>query len=453
MYDYNYYNGNYAPYSGGSNPSYGTYQKNKTGKGYNDHYYTRMVMSENAAPYTGRLADVAPRKNSHPISSHHSSNATSTSSGYTPAPKARVFTHNPYASLCPTSTDTSTTFDSQPMAPLVYADPQVYEDNNLLASNVTEQFLACVGSIPTTACTPRGRHLLSSVLSMQHVDKIDMILQELLPCLNTVILDPNGCNVVRQLLVYLTTPQVEVAVGYLQRETVLQMALASQHTRRVLQTIFEQHRSEAFTPLVAAMAEDAVQLACHQQGCIAVMRVIEHGTPSQKELLTHALLPALPSLTMDPYGNYVVQCILQNRDSHTNVAMLCAAYRGHWVRLCCHKFASNVMEKVIGLLPPEERAITIEDLVFNEKNLHRLLLDSYGNFVLQSIVSSSLTAEELWPVYQTIMDSIHLSPYGNKINAKLSAKYRELIGTPEPRRTGKERQNHYNNNQNARRER
>ncbi|EPY28847.1 pumilio/PUF RNA binding protein 5 [Strigomonas culicis] len=409
-------------------------------------YYTSMVMS---APYRGDAPSAVCKGHQ---SSQHSSGSNSCASGYTPNPvptaaarqRAGVYTHNPYGTA---ACSTVAAAPAHPRAtaygcPPVYAsESHGYGDAALLASNVVEQFMAVIGDIANTACSPRGRHLLSSVLSLQHVDKVEMIYNEVVPQINMVVLDVHGCGVARLLIEYITTEQLDTMVPYLEDKTILELAVRTQHTRRLLQTIFERHRSEGLTPIVEVLASDCLRLACTQQGCIAIMRVIENSLPEQKHMLLHKLLPCLPVLTMDPYGNYVAQCILQNTDRTSDIRRVSEAYRGHWVPLCCQKYASNVMEKIVWELDAEGRQSILQELVFDTKNLKRLLLDSFGNFVLQAIIASSTDAEEYTHVYKEVTDHLHLSPYGNKIDSKLSSKYRELMHKPEPYKyvPGKER--------------
>lgn len=357
------------------------------------------------------------------------------------------YTHNPYASSEPstprdslhsshnssfnTSSDsfsaavpqTSYTGQQQTYGAPVYAEG-TYGDSVAypVVNNLTEQFLSTIGSIVPAACTMRGRHLLVSIMRLQHLDKIDLIFQEIAPHVSTVVLDPQGCHVVRTLVEFLTPDQVAIFVSYLTPAVVVELAINSQHTRRVLQTLFERHKSEALNPVVFAICTDAVRLAMTQQGCIAIMRIIEHSLPDQRQHLVQTLIPELPALTMDPYGNYVVQCILQNFEASSCSAIMCTAFAGHWVNLSCNKFASNVMEKVVRIIVGPSRTTLVEELVLNTQNLQCLMQDGFGNFVLQAVIESSIDPAEYRSMVDCIRPLLHTSPYGHKIDGKLKLK-------------------------------
>ena len=356
-------------------------------------------------------------------------------------PAQKRYTHNPYASepttptcATPTSNPLNMSLNSQSSCDSftafqqsyhpVYAPEAVYSDSVAypVVNNLTEQFMSIIGSIAPTSCTARGRHLLVSVMRLQHMDKIQIIFDEIVPQLNIVVMDNQGCHVVRTLVEFLTTEQLEVFAANLSAKTVVDIATTSQHTRRVLQTLVERHKSNLLDNIISAIAANSAQLAKTQQGCIAVMRTVEHALPEQREVLMAALLPDLPALTMDPYGNYVVQCLLQHFDPTTCAAVVCSAFAGHWLTLSCNKFASNVMEKVVRLMVGPSRTELVQELVLNTSNVQCLMQDGFGNFVLQAIIDSSVDASEYRTICDVVRPLLHASPYGHKIEGKLKSK-------------------------------
>ncbi|KAH9580961.1 Pumilio RNA-binding repeat [Trypanosoma melophagium] len=406
-------------------------------------YYTMMVMSSPndphnrvtfGGPYGVQQAHAAtltgPWQTVTDANSNESNNKQG--GGATNRSSSRRYTHNPYASRSVTpscsSANTSglinsshdTSYESSLQN---YNNGCVREASGteafVMANNLLEQLLAVVGNIATTACTLAGRHLLVSVLRLQHMDKTQIILDEILPQFSRVVLDPQGCHVVRALVEAISTELMETLVPHFVPEIVLELAVTSQHTRRVLQSIFERHKSDALTPIVAIIAQNSRRLAVSQQGCIAVIRTIENALPQQKHSVISMLLPVLPTLTMNCYGNYVVQCLLQHMDHGSVISVVCHAFAGHWVALSRNKFASNVIEKVVWQLDGAARRGLVEELVVDSANLKCLMQDSFGNFVLQAIIDSSNNAEEFQEISSRVRPLLHTSPYGHKIENRL----------------------------------
>lgn len=61
------------------------------------------------------------------------------------------------------------------------------------------------------------------------------------------------------------------------------------------------------------------------------------------EIIRHAL-----TLVQDPYGNYVVQYVLELGDAHFSDQLI-KEFIGHLGALSVQKYSSNVMEKVLDL--------------------------------------------------------------------------------------------------------
>mmetsp|Transcript_56127 Transcript_56127/g.64405 ORF Transcript_56127/g.64405 Transcript_56127/m.64405 type:complete len:529 (+) Transcript_56127:77-1663(+) len=376
------------------------------------------------------------------------SSATTTTTTNTSTTAVKCYRHNPYGASepsTPTTSHNTTTLSANSSfnlsgdqlsasfqsayasSPTLYSGgmgdgSQMMEGTNGLMYSVSDQFYGTVGSIAPSACTVRGRHLLISVLRLMHPDKTQAIFEEILPQVNVVALDAQGCHVLRTLIEAISEEQAATLASYLEESTIVTLATASQHTRRALQTLFERHRHSGFDFIVQVIAADATRLAMTQQGCIAIMRIIENSLPHQKHHLVAGLIPSLPTLTMDPYGNYVVQCILQNFDANLTVSVVCDAFMGHWVPLSCNKFASNVMEKVVRMMTGSARAALVRELVFEPSNLLCLMQDGFGNFVLQAIIDSSVDATEFRNISETVRPQLHTSPYGHKIDSKLKSK-------------------------------
>ncbi|KAG5511738.1 hypothetical protein GH5_08047 [Leishmania sp. Ghana 2012 LV757] len=370
----------------------------------------------------------------------------------------KMYTHNPYASTCTTTStclSQSATMESgsftlpyvtamasrtSAMTPPHFGGASTFPvyaasegssgEAGALANMLEEQFLSVLGNIPSTAMSSRGRHILLNVLRLQHMDKIQMIYDELVPQFNTVAMDQHGCHVARTLIEYISTPQMEALVPYIDPHVIRQMAATTQHTRRVLQAIFEHHRSDALMPIVEVVTSDCQRLSVTQQGCIAIIRIIEYAMPAQKRTLINALVPLLSTLAKNQFGNYVVQCILKNMEGYVSLNDLVGSFQGHWVELSCDKYSSNVMEKIVGLLKGNLRQRIVNELIFDVAHLQCLMQNSFGNYVLQAVIGSAVNQYEYGLIYDAVTPLLHTSPYGHRIEAKLKARYDALYNKP-----------------------
>lgn len=118
-----------------------------------------------------------------------------------------------------------------------------------------------------------------------------------------------------------------------------------------------------------AVSEHCIQVATHRHGCCVLQRCIDYASEAQKvknhyrktgccacnvqtftcyflqdQLVKVITWHALP-LVQDPFGNYVVQYVLDLGDIHyTDTLVRC--FLEHVCDLSVQKFSSNVIEKV-----------------------------------------------------------------------------------------------------------
>lgn len=95
------------------------------------------------------------------------------------------------------------------------------------------------------------------------------------------------------------------------------------------------------------------------------------------EIIRNAL-----TLVQDPYGNYVVQYVLELGDAEFSDKLI-RQFIGHIASLSVQKYSSNVMEKCIRVAEEETRRDLIEEMI-NKPQLEVLLKDSFANYVVQT---------------------------------------------------------------------
>ncbi|KAG9145976.1 hypothetical protein Leryth_015621, partial [Lithospermum erythrorhizon] len=119
-----------------------------------------------------------------------------------------------------------------------------------------------------------------------------------------------------------------------------------------------------------------------------------------------------------PTSNYVVQHLVGLRITEIT-ADLIQHLRGKFTSLSCNKFASNVVEKL--LLEADEKYATAitEDLLENLQAASMLLINPYGNFVIQTAltVSKGEVFKKLLDLILENAPSIRNNIYAEKIFA------------------------------------
>jgi hypothetical protein len=125
------------------------------------------------------------------------------------------------------------------------------------------------------------------------------------------------------------------------------------------------------------------------------------------------------ALVQDPFGNYVVQYVLDLSIPRFTDAVV-RQFVNNVCLLSVQKFSSNVIEKCIRVSEPGVRKQLIEELL-NRPRLEKLLRDSFANYVVQTSLDYADPVQRMRLVecIKPILPVIRNTPYGKRIQSKL----------------------------------
>ncbi|KZV95605.1 ARM repeat-containing protein, partial [Exidia glandulosa HHB12029] len=168
-----------------------------------------------------------------------------------------------------------------------------------------------------------------------------------------------------------------------------------------------------------AVAQNCVEVATHRHGCCVLQRCIDHASDSQRVQLVQEITYNALTLVQDPYGNYVVQYILDLNDNRFSDGVI-RQFAGNVCALSVQKFSSNVIEKCIRVAEPHTRKMLIDELLPRQR-LEKLLRDSFGNYCVQTALDYADAQQRATLVdgIRPILPMIRNTPYGKRIQSKL----------------------------------
>jgi hypothetical protein len=188
----------------------------------------------------------------------------------------------------------------------------------------------------------------------------------------------------------------------------------------VIQKCLNHLKSSEAQFIFDAVGEHCVTVGTHRHGCCVLQRCIDHASGFQKVDLVRKITAHSFHLVQDPFGNYVVQYILDLNDAAFTTPM-CAGFQGKVVELSKQKFSSNVIEKCIRCAEMSAKQLLIEELLVDVEELEQLMRDSYGNYVVQTALEFAPPALclHLIEIMRPILPSIRQTPYGRRIQSKV----------------------------------
>ncbi|KNH09570.1 triosephosphate isomerase [Perkinsela sp. CCAP 1560/4] len=233
-----------------------------------------------------------------------------------------------------------------------------------------------------------GNYVIQKALEYGTVDQRISIVERLLGNIPELTLHTYACRVVQKALEHIKhSLRLEIAK---ELHDVTLTCIYDQNGNHVLQKCIEV-LPDNVDFIVNALKGNIWGVACHAYGCRVMQRLLEQSPIALRNAddLLQEIFSYSRALTRNQYGNYVVQHLLISSGSKYRDAIVDIVLP-EFFELACHKFASNVIEKVIVFSESENHEKLMKKC-FTEKDsddvhcLVKLVTNPFGNYVVQRL--------------------------------------------------------------------
>ena len=178
--------------------------------------------------------------------------------------------------------------------------------------------------------------------------------------------------------------------------------------------------------LFESIAHNFMILSKDKHGCCVIQKTIEAANQQQKEQFFTLCNNNCNELINDQFGNYVIQYVVGLNTEIINKYIV-ELIMSNVLYLCKEKYASNVVERFLCNKNSYSKSL-IEIIVNNDAFIHELLVDSYGNYIIQRILMIVVGEERLKIVKLVVewFEEIKALSFGERLIAKLSERYQEF---------------------------
>jgi hypothetical protein len=265
---------------------------------------------------------------------------------------------------------------------------------------------------------PFGNYLCQKLLEYCNDDERTVLIENASHDLVRIALNQHGTRALQKMIEFISTPgQIQTIIGSLRYRVVeLIQDLNGNH---VIQKCLNKLSPVDAQFIFDAVGHHCVDVGTHRHGCCVLQRCIDHASGEQKAWLIRQISNNAFVLVQDPFGNYVVQYILDlNEPVFTEP--LVAMFQGRVGQLSRQKFSSNVIEKCLRCAQEPSKDMLIEEML-QPSELDRLLRDSFANYVIQTALdyANPSMKTRLIEAIRPYLPAIRTTPYGRRIQAKI----------------------------------
>ncbi|OWM80655.1 pumilio homolog 12-like [Punica granatum] len=224
-------------------------------------------------------------------------------------------------------------------------------------------------------CSEQQRNLITLMLTAGEA-----------PLIFYICCDQYGTRVIQKLLDNATTPHIKTVLLSTIAQKVAEL-VKNPNGRHVITHCLEKFSNEDNEFLYREVAENCDCISTDRSGCCVIQKCVDYTRGEQRKMLVDAIIAQALYLSMNEYGNYVVQHILKLKVPGFTTALI-KQLEGNFVFLSCDKYASNVVEccfRESGI----EHFIVILDELLRDPIPMAVFLDPFGNYVFTSAVEVS----------------------------------------------------------------
>ncbi|KKY38053.1 putative rna-binding protein [Diaporthe ampelina] len=267
---------------------------------------------------------------------------------------------------------------------------------------------------------PFGNYLCQKLFEFCNDDERTVLVQNASKDMVRIALNQHGTRALQKMIEHLSNnDQVSLITAAL-RDRVVEL-IQDLNGNHVIQKCLTKLSALDAHFIFEAVGTSCVEVGTHRHGCCVLQRCIDHASGDQKLLLIQRITEHAVTLVQDPFGNYVVQYIIDLNESIFTEPVV-QKFHGRICQLSRHKFSSNVIEKCLRCASDVSKDMIVDELLAPSE-MDRLIRDSYANYVVQTALehATHYMKQRLVDIIRPILPTVRQTPYGRKIQAKVSA--------------------------------
>ncbi|KAM7268037.1 hypothetical protein ACFE04_010203 [Oxalis oulophora] len=227
----------------------------------------------------------------------------------------------------------------------------------------SEMALELDGSIMKCVRDQNGNHVIQKCIECVPQDRIQFIITSFYGQVVPLSSHPYGCRVIQRVLEHCDDPKTQTIIMDEIMQSVNNLA-QDQYGNYVIQHVLEHGKPDERTEIIKKLAGQIVKMSQQKFASNVVEKCLTFGGPEERMILVNEILGTtdenepLQAMMKDPFGNYVVQKVLETCDD-ASLELILSRIKVHLNSLKRYTYGKHIVSRVEKLIMTGERRIGI----------------------------------------------------------------------------------------------
>ncbi|XP_059628330.1 pumilio homolog 4 [Cornus florida] len=217
------------------------------------------------------------------------------------------------------------------------------------------------GSIMKCVRDQNGNHVIQKCIECVPQDRIQFIISSFFGQVVSLSTHPYGCRVIQRVLEHCDDPNTQQIIMDEIMQSVCTLA-QDQYGNYVIQHVLQHGKPHERTAIISKLAGQIVKMSRQKFASNVVEKCLTFGGPEERQLLVNEMLGStdenepLQAMMKDPFGNYVVQKVIETCDDQSRDLIL-SRIKVHLNALKRYTYGKHIVSRVEKLITAGERRI------------------------------------------------------------------------------------------------
>ena len=254
-------------------------------------------------------------------------------------------------------------------------------------------------------------------------------------------------KMIENLAMNMSTQDINIILG-MTKGNVLDL-IKDINGNRVIQSIIQNFKNkELLSPLYKELNENITEILKTKSGCCVFSKVILNITENDLNLIVDNIMKNFASFINDEFGNISLKRLIKlNNENYNSKIFPCI--KDSIINFSCQKFSSNVIEACIDNNTTLKKK-TIEKLIDDDSIISKLIIDQFGNYIVQKALQNSEQKEFdiIINIIKNNEKKLKQSQHGKVVFEKLMKNYKKYLVDDKVEKGNNKNKNKKHNNGN-----